>query len=281
MAEAGTSILKIVTSIFFFCAGIYVLLCAYLWLAQSRFVYFPRRALAAAPTDAGLEYEDITYRAGDGTKIHAWYVPAPGEQGVILFCHGNAGNISHRIDTLQIFNRLGFSTFIFDYRGYGRSEGKPSEQGTYLDVQGAWDWLVEKRGIDPRRIVIAGRSLGGAVGSRLAARETPGALIVESAFSSAPDMGAKFYPFLPVRLLSRFDYSTKDHVKNVHCPVLVIHSPDDEMCPFAHGQEIFAAAHPPKKFLKIWGSHNEGYRLSLHHYIQGLEEFLKEHLTTK
>jgi fermentation-respiration switch protein FrsA (DUF1100 family) len=172
---------------------------------------------------------------------------------VVLFCHGNAGNVSHRLDTLQFFRSLGLGTLIFDYRGYGRSDGSPSEKGTYRDAEAAWRHLVEQRQIPPERIVILGRSLGGAVAARLAADQRPGALVVESAFTSVPDLAARMFPVYPVHLLARIRYNTLKWIRRVHCPVLVVHSRDDEMIPFRHGRRLFEAAPEPKEFLELRG----------------------------
>ena len=170
--------------------------------------------------------------------------------------------------------------FIFDYRGYGQSEGKPSESGTYRDAEAAWQYLVEERKVDPNRIIIFGRSLGGAVATWQARNHTPVALILESTFTSVPDIGAKYYPFLPVRLLSRFKYDTAEYLKGVNCPVLIVHSPDDEMMPFSHGQRLFEIAKEPKGFLEISGSHNEGFIISGKRYEEGLNAFISEHART-
>ncbi|MCK4761285.1 MAG: alpha/beta hydrolase [Candidatus Aminicenantes bacterium] len=257
-------------------AVIYMLMCAFLFFAQSSLLYYPGRSIHMTPGTIGFRYEDVSYTTGDGVKISAWYIPAEKKEAkiVILFCHGNAGNISHRLDTIAIFRQLGLNTFLFDYRGYGRSAGKPSEKGTYLDVAGAWDYLTEEKGIAPGNIILAGRSLGGAVAAWMAVKEKPRALIVESTFTSIPDAGAKLYPFLPVRLLSRFSYDTRENIKKVKCPVLVVHSPDDELIPYAFGREIFEAANEPKRFLVLSGSHNEGFMVSRESYVSGLREFL-------
>jgi len=199
---------------------------------------------------------------------------------VILFCHGNAGNISHRLESIQIFHRLGLNVFIFDYRGYGRSEGKPSEIGTYRDVEAVWQYLVEERQVSPNRIVVFGRSLGGAVAAWSANRHTPGALILESAFTSVPDIAAKLYPYLPVRLLSRFKYNTAEYLDEVDCPVLIVHSREDEIMPFSHGKQLFERARGPKEFLEISGTHNEGFITSEKRYIEGLNTFISEYLHT-
>jgi fermentation-respiration switch protein FrsA (DUF1100 family) len=209
-------------------------------------------------------------------KLHGWYVPAADERAVLLFCHGNAGNISHRVGMIDAFHRLRLSVFIFDYRGYGRSEGKPTEKGTYLDSEAAWDYLTETRRVPPERIVIFGRSLGGAIAAHLAKDRAPGALILGSAATSVVDMGKEMYPYLPVRWLCRFQYATVEYVRQVRCPVLVIHSVEDELVPFHHGQRIFEAAPQPKQFLRITGGHNEGYGETAGAYPAGLEKFLND-----
>lgn len=278
MSEIGVTILKFLYPIILIVAGVYVLMSVFLFFTQSSVVYQPGRSIYMTPAEAGLDYEEIEYKTEDGIRISAWYIPAKAKESkrVVLFCHGNAGNISHRIDTITIFHNLGLNTFIFDYRGYGKSGGKPSEEGTYLDAAAAWDYLLREKGFKPGDIIIAGRSLGGSVASRLAGKKKPAALIIESSFSSVPDLGAKLYPFLPVRLLCRFEYTTGEYVKQVKCPVLVIHSPDDEMIPFSHGKKIFEAANEPKRFMQISGSHNEGFINSGEQYIRGLKDFLDQ-----
>ena len=253
---------------------IYLIILVSVYVFQGALLYFPRKYLEASPLDAGLQYETILYEAEDGVKISAWYIPCEGAEKAILFCHGNAGNISHRIDSIKIFYQLGFNVFIFDYRGYGQSRGKPSEKGLYRDVKGAWDYLIEKKNFREDQIVLFGRSLGGTVASWMAARTKPGALIVESAFTSVPDLARKIYPFLPVRLLCRHVFAAIDYVKQVKCPVLVVHSPDDELIPFKHGQLLFEAAPAPKEMLTIRGSHNQGFYQSHDIYTKGLKKFL-------
>jgi len=197
-------------------------------------------------------------------------------KGVILFCHGNAGNISQRIDTFKIFSRLGFSTFIFDYRGFGNSIGVPTEKGTYLDADGAWNYLINTRNVKPEEIIIFGRSLGGAIAAYLAQKYQPRALVIESSFTSALDMAVSMYNWLPVKLLTRFKYNTLERLKDINCPVLIIHSPDDLTIPYNHSQTLFETANPPKKFLRIKGDHLEGFLKSKTVYMQGLRDFFTE-----
>ena len=179
-------------------AGAYILFAGSLYIFQSRYIYFPERSLSADPGSIGLNFESISFETGDGVKLSGWYIPGENARGVILFCHGNAGNISHRLESIRIFHRLGLGVFIFDYRGYGQSQGKPSEQGTYQDAEAAWRYLVEELKVDPAEIIVFGRSLGGAIASGLAQSQRPAALILESAFTSLPDIAATLYPYLPV-----------------------------------------------------------------------------------
>ena len=257
--------------------GLYVTLVTLLWAFQSRLIYFPVRRMSASPADIGLSYETVEFEADDGVSLLGWFVPAEIPSGVILFCHGNAGNISHRLDSIQVFHRLGFSTFIFDYRGYGQSEGKPSEQGTYLDAAGAWRYLVEQRKVAATEIVIFGRSLGGAVAVWLAQNNPPKALILESTFTSVQDIATESSPYLPVRLLSRFDYNVMDHLRKVNAPVMIVHSRDDETVTFSHGLQLFEIANEPKEFLELQGNHNQGFMISAGRYEAGLTSFIAKY----
>ena len=263
-------------NLFTIVASIYLVLMLMLYLFQGRMVYLsnlPGRALDASPGDIGLDYEDVILATSDHERLHGWYIPAANPLGVVLFFHGNAGNISHRLESIRIFHELGLDTLIIDYRGYGQSSGKTSEQGTYLDAQAAWDYLVNKRGIAAERIIIFGRSLGGAIGAWLGARHKPAAVIIESSFSSGVDMAHRLYPFLPSRLITRLQYPVADYAGRLNCPVLVIHSRHDEIIPFAMGQAIYAAVKQDKKFLELRGDHNNGFMISQKDYIAGLRDF--------
>ncbi|MCE5195143.1 MAG: alpha/beta hydrolase [Nitrospiraceae bacterium] len=255
----------------------YLLLILFVYAFQDNMVYFPTKDIAKNPKNIGLKFENLTIETSDKVNISAWYIPAKNERGVVLFCHGNAGNISHRTDSILIFHDLRMSVLIFDYRGYGKSGGRPTEKGTYLDAEAAWDYLVKTKRISPKKILIFGRSLGSAVAAELASKHKAGALIIESGFKSIPELGQRLYPYLPVKLISRFQYSTIDKVKNINTPKLFIHSPQDEMIPFEHGLEIFYAAKGPKEFLEISGTHNEGFVISGKTYIDGLNKFISKH----
>ncbi len=255
-------------------AGVYLGICLLVYLVQARLVYFPMREVEATPRSLGLDYEEVKLRASDGVELSAWFIPRDRPRGIVLFCHGNAGNISHRLHVIRMFHDLGFGMLIFDYRGYGASQGSPTERGTYLDAQAAWDCLLERQ-TPPGRIVIYGESLGGAVAAWLAKENAPGALVLQSTFTSLPDVGARVYPWLPVRLLSRFRYNARSHVGQAKCPVLIAHSPTDEIVPYALGRLLFEAANEPKEFLDLSGSHNDGLDLA---GAAGLEAFLSRHL---
>ncbi len=262
-------------------AGAYIILAGFLFIFQSRYVYYPERVLLADPGSIGLEFETVRFETADGVKLLGWFIPGDSAKGVILFCHGNAGNISNRLQSIQIFHRLGLGVFIFDYRGYGESEGEPTEQGTYQDARAAWRYLIETRQLIPSQIIVFGRSLGGAVASWIAQSQTPGALILESTFTSLGDVAARLYPYLPIRLLLRFEYNTAEHLGRIDCPVLIVHSRDDEMMPFGHGRRLFEMAKEPKRFLEISGTHNEGFITSDRQYEEGLKAFILEHVGTK
>ncbi len=270
--------LWIVGSIGLAVVGIYVVIVVYLLINQTRMVFLPSNSIETIPSDIGLEFEDIYFFTEDSVRLNGWFIPAANEQAILLFCHGSGGNISHRMESFQLFNRLGLSVFIFDYRGYGKSEGRPSETGTYMDARAAWDYLVSEKGIAEKKIVILGRSLGSAVAAHLALEVKPEAIIVESAFTSVGDLGAELYPVFPVRMLSRFKYSTVKYVREINCPVLVIHSPDDEIIRYHHGQKIYLAAHEPKQFLEIEGSHNDGFLVSGKRYEEGVKAFINKYI---
>lgn len=250
----------------------------WVYVRQSRRMYRPLRELAAVPAAHGFAYEDVIFTAEDGVRLHGWYVPRAGSRYVMLFFHGNTRNISWCLDSLALFHRLGFSTFLFDYRGYGRSEGRPNEEGTYRDARAAWDYLVHERGIETGRIVMLGRSLGGAVAAWLAARQAPRALVLESTFLSFPDVAAELHPRLPARLMARYRYPVKDFIREVHSPVLVVHSRDDELIPYRHGHRLYEVAHEPKRLVSIAGPHYNGYVVSGELYAEGLARFFAEHL---
>jgi fermentation-respiration switch protein FrsA (DUF1100 family) len=255
----------------------YAALVALVYFFQAHLVYFPQigRGIAATPKAYGLAYEPVTLTTADGETLAAWWVPHERAAGAVVIFHGNAGNISHRIDYLTMFHRLGYATLLVDYRGYGQSTGSPSEEGTYRDAEAAWNWLTKERGLGARDIVVLGESLGGAVAVWLAARVNPRALVVASCFTSVPELGAQVYPFLPVRLISRFSYDSLGTIKSVKAPVLIAHSREDDIIPFAHGRALYDAAPEPRRFLEMRGGHNDGFIFMRQEWVAQLAAFLE------
>jgi hypothetical protein len=257
--------------------GGYLLVVFLAFVFQDRMVFFPDPHLVGNPGNLGLDYEDVWIESADGYRLHGWFVPGPRDnaRATVLFLHGNAGNISHRLEMLKIVHQLGLNCLMLDYRGYGQSQGSPSEQGLYTDAEAAWNWLVQEKGLSSRDIICWGRSLGGAVAAYVARDKNPGALIIESSFTSLPELGQKLYPFLPVKMISRMSFSTPQYIKYMSCPVLVVHSPEDEIVPFAFGEELYRAAKEPREFLQIQGGHNEGFLVSGEAYFCGVRDFLQ------
>jgi fermentation-respiration switch protein FrsA (DUF1100 family) len=255
----------------------YIVLTLFLALRQERMIFFPDPVVGATPEAAGIPFERVTFTAADGVRLAGWYVPASGARVTILFCHGNGGNIGYLLETVKLCARLGYNLLLFDYRGYGESEGTPDEEGIYRDTEAAWNYLQRMRGGPPASIVVHGRSLGGAAAAWLARRHVPDAVIIESAFTSLGDVAASAYPLLPVRLMLRHEFPTLEHLRDVRSPVLIIHSPGDEIVPFAHGEALYAAARGPKEFLRIDGGHNDGVLLSAAAYGEGIRSFVARH----
>ena len=257
-------------------ATCYGLLVVVVYFMQGRMLYLaevPGRTLTMTPADVGMDYQDVSIETTDGVTLHGWFIAGRSSR-VLLFFHGNAGNISHRLDSIRQFQDLGLSVLIIDYRGYGQSEGRTTERGIYRDADAAWRYLIEDRGIVASDILIFGRSLGASVAARLAAQHQPLALIVESSFTSVPDIAQDLYPWLPARWLSRLSHATREYVRDVQCPILVVHSRDDEIIPFRHGEAIFASANEPRTLLAIRGTHNDAFLRDERTYIEGLRMFL-------
>jgi uncharacterized protein len=223
---------------------------------------------------SGLPLEDVWFQAADGARLFGWYVEAPANRPVILWCHGNAGNVIHRLENLKFLYRQGLSVFIFDYRGYGRSEGRPSEQGLYQDALGAYDYLTRQRMIRPERMVIFGRSLGAAVAGDLAAQKGAAGLILESSFPSIEAVAKFHYGGLPVHWLLRAEFRLIDRLPQLSLPKLITHGDRDDIIPIELGRRVFDAAKPPKSFYVIPGAdHNNTYQVGGAAYFQRFAEF--------
>ncbi len=260
----------------------YLGIVGFMYFGQDRLIYFPdipERAVRSDPADIGLAFEDLTLTTGDGERIHAWYIPADPSRGAVIFFHGNAGNLSHRADLLiELATRTPASVFVVGYRGYGRSEGRPKEAGLYLDARAAWKHLTEEVGIGAGLIVIFGKSLGGGVAVDLAMEAPAAGLIVESSFTSIPDMAGAHYPFVP-KFLVRTQMNSAVKVPFISMPKLFIHSREDRVVPYRLGRELFETATEPKRFYEVMGaSHNETWLVGGDAYFEALSAFIDDSL---
>jgi fermentation-respiration switch protein FrsA (DUF1100 family) len=259
--------------------GVFLLLCGVLYLFQKKLVFHPTHEFAMTPDQIDLPYEDVYVNVTPNERVHGWYFTANNQDSdtrapVVLFCHGNAGNISHRLETAAFILSLGADILLFDYRGYGRSDGSPSEANVCADAEACYHWLVDQKSIPPENIVLFGRSIGGAVAIELARKVKCRGVVIESAFTSAAEMGKRWFPFLPIRFLLRYKFDSIGKIGSVPCPVLVTHSPDDEIVPFEMGKKLFAAAKEPKRFVPLRGGHNEREYLVDSTYAQAISDFI-------
>jgi fermentation-respiration switch protein FrsA (DUF1100 family) len=240
---------------------------------EDSLIYFPSVYPDGYWNPAGLDFEDARFEAADGTKLHGWYVPTANPRAVILFAHGNAGNLSHRFEILEMLNRLKVSVLIFDYRGYGRSEGSPSEAGVLQDARAARRWLAERAGVSESQIVLLGESLGGSVLVDLAATDGARALVLQNTFTSLADVAKFHYPWLPIKMLIRSQFDSLAKIGRFHGPLLQFHGDADTIIPFALAERLYAAANQPKRLVVIpGGDHNDP--LSPRFY-QAFDEFIK------
>jgi len=242
---------------------------------ENRLIFYPDRGLDDSPSNWNLLYRDILLKTKDGEKLHCWFFPLTGERPVLLFYHGNAGNISHRIENVEHFVNRGVSVFLLSYRGYGKSTGRPSEKGIYVDGLAAYDYLTKTEGIPPARIALFGRSLGGAVAIEVAMQRAVRCIVVESTFTSLKDMSktifpwALFSPFIP----NHYDNGTK--IATLSVPKLIVHGKNDEIVPFWIGEKLFTLAKDEKKFLAIEGAgHNDTYIVGGSTYFDKVVSFI-------
>jgi len=245
-----------------------------MWSFQDRLLFPSTREIYREPSAFGWVFEDVWVEV-DGERTHGWWVPLEDHRGVALFSHGNAGNIADRLESISLLRDFGFSVLAYDYGGYGRSSGRPSEARLYGDVRAMWRHLRDERGFQPGEIVLFGRSLGAAPTIDLAVEVEAAAVIVESAFTSVPDVAGEVFWWLPTRRLVRHVFDNAAKVGEIRSPLLIVHSPDDTIIPYHHGERLFELAMEPKTFVEIRGDHNTGFVQSMDIYRAGWESFLE------
>jgi fermentation-respiration switch protein FrsA (DUF1100 family) len=252
-----------------------IFIAVYIRYIELRSIFYPYRAIENNPKSIGLDYEDCYFKTEDGILLNGWLIKKSSAKSTILFFHGNAGNIGHRLEKLALFYNSGVNTFIIDYRGYGKSQGRPSEEGIYKDARAAYDYLLS-RGDSPGKKIAYGESLGSTVAIDLCRHRQIDGLIVDSAFTNAKDMGRVIFPFIPSFLIAnKFDSLNK--ILGLAIPKLFIHSINDEIVPFSLGEKLFKAATAPKEFLKITGGHNSGFWESQDLIREKITEFLHQY----
>ncbi|MBI2421225.1 MAG: alpha/beta fold hydrolase [Candidatus Hydrogenedentes bacterium] len=249
------------------------------YIGQGRILFQTSRVMDRDPGEQGWDFEDIVLEVA-GEKTHGWYVPLEDARYTVLFSHGNAGNLAGRVESIGLLRRMGFSVLAYDYGGYGHSTGRPSELRCYEDIRAMWDHLTREKGIAPGQIILFGRSLGAGVTCQLATEVRPAATVLESAFLSTTDVARGIFPmnWYPLEWLVRHRFANKRKVVSIHGPVLIVHSREDEVIPYRHGERLFQLAKPPKMFLEIQGGHNQGFVESMEVYTHGWKQFLAEHV---
>ncbi len=241
---------------------------------ESFFVFFPEASFEATPNELNLQYEDVYFPTKDGEKLHGWFFPLDKESPIILFCHGNAGNISHRLENVELLLDQKIQVLIFDYRGYGKSSGSPSEKGLYLDGLAAYDYLTKRRAFMANNIILFGRSLGAAVAIEISLRREVRSLIIEGAFTSTKEMARTMALFYPFSYLMPAHYNNLEKIARIRRPKLVIHGTEDEIVPFLMGRRLFEAAKEPKYFFAVNGaSHNDTFVAGGDKYAETIRKF--------
>jgi len=242
---------------------------------ERRYIFFPTSEIEMTPAHMGLDYEDVFFSTVNDNLLHGWYVPGSGN-GAWLWFHGNGGNVSHRVTELeQLHHRLGVDLLIFDYQGYGRSQGRPSEGGTYQDARAALAYLQQHHGRNAGPIVYYGHSLGTAIAVELAVEHPPAGLVLVSPFTSVKDMSRLAFPWLPVSWLLKDKYNTLGRIPSVRGPLLILHGSQDELVPVSHGAKLFEAATEPKSFQALpQAGHNDTFQAGGEAYWNAIEGFL-------
>ncbi len=260
--------MKIILSI----AAALIILFALVRFLEHKSLYFPLKKIEATPKEIDLDYEDISVTAKDGVKLNGWFIPARNPRATLLFCHGNGGNISHRLEKISMFNFLGLNVLIFDYRGYGKSKGRPSETGLYLDAEAMYQYLLNEKGLVPQEIIAYGESLGSAVAVDLASKYELGGLIIEEGFTSVKDMGETLLPFIPSSVF-KSEFNSLNKIKDIRSPKLFFHSADDEIVPFTLGRMLYDASPEPKEFVQLQGGHNDAFLISQELFMGKIDSF--------
>ncbi len=254
----------------------YVSVCLFMYLMQSQFIFFPTKDLIDNPANAGLKHTDVNFKASDGVKLHGWAIYAENPIGWLIYCHGNGGNISFCLYPIEAYVKSSnLNVFVFDYRGFGKSEGSPSEKGIYLDAQAAYDYVVNNEKADPKKTIILGWSLGGGVACELAHKNQCAALVLESTFTSLPDLAQKIYWYLPARYLARYKFDNKSKISDIKVPKLFSHGVMDRVIPYELGKELYESSAEPKEFVDIPGDHNESDRMNWPDYIAAWKRMLQ------
>lgn len=257
--------------------AVYLGIMLLMFVFQKHLVFHPSKNINSTPAHLGLSFENVEMKTEDGVRLHGWFMPAENDERAIILFHGNAGNISDRVYFLNSLKDLGLNIFIFDYRGFGQSEGSPDEEGLYADGRAAWNYVTEERGIEPSEIILFGRSLGSVVATKLATENTAGALLLDAPFVSGADLGADIYPWLPVRMLMKYEFANDERIRSINIPVLIAHSRTDRVIPYSHGKKLFEMANEPKQFVELDGRHGAGFD-ERGHYLGSIQQFINRHI---
>jgi uncharacterized protein len=253
------TVLKIVIAL----AGMYLMLVLILYLFQGQMLFLPDRQIYRTPSDVNMNASDTWIETRDGKTLHGWYFPSEGARFVVVLSHGNAGNISGRLEIAELLNELGVAVLLYDYRGYGQSDGRPSERGLYKDITAVISYLEVELGYPEDRVILYGRSLGGAVSAWAAKEHDVAGLVLDSSFTDLRSMAREIYPIVP-GFLVRFNLSTLSYLQKASgTPVMIMHSREDEIVRYHHGEQLYEAAGEPKTFVPLRGGHNDLFFTSM------------------
>ncbi len=256
----------------------FAVLTGIVYVFQEKLVFYPSRDLARSPAHHNLLFETITLETADHERLHGWWIPADHARGTVVVCHGNAGNIGDRLDLAEMLHGLRLNVLLFDYRGYGKSTGTPDEEGLYRDAEAGWREALRRGNGNPLHTFVFGESLGTGPATWLATQNQVGALLLEAPFTSIPDAAARHFPWLPARRLTRTKFDNHSRIAHIEAPLLILHSPQDEVIPFDQGRALFEAARAPKTFTELDGGHNTARLISRAAYLQAIDDFLNRQI---